>query len=277
MEIRTLEGLPLSSIAETFNLAFSDYSIPLKLTTESFENKVKAENIDLRYSPGALIDGKLTGFILNGLDEVNGELKVFNAGTGVVPEHRGKRIIDSLYGYILPILAEQGYRQHQLEVIVGNDKAEKIYSRTGFKRVRKVTAFKSVVTSIPANSFSIEEVDSLDWAVAESFWNTQPTWQNNTQCLKRTLHNHRLLMATMEGEFAGYAAVDTTSGRLKQFAVKPAHRRKGIGRALFSMSANAKGEVSFTNFDESDAESMAAFKAMGFEPTVELYEMTLLY
>src|SRR5690606_30907384 len=122
MEIKTLESIPLSVIAETFNKSFSDYSIPISYTNENFEKKVLSEGIDLKYSPGAFIDGELVGFILHGLDEINGVLRVFNAGTGVVPYHRGKFIIGKLYDYILPVLEKQGYKHHQLEVLEENAK-----------------------------------------------------------------------------------------------------------------------------------------------------------
>jgi ribosomal protein S18 acetylase RimI-like enzyme len=277
MEIKTLEGMPLLSIAKTFNKAFSDYSIPISYTDENFENKIISEGIDLTYSPGAFVDGELVGFILHGLDKISGELKVFNAGTGVVPVHRGKRVVDKLYDYILPILAEKGYYQHQLEVLESNEKAEKIYEAKGFKRVRTVNAYKGIIIPKNYSGFNIRKVTSLNWAEAESFWNVQPTWQNYTQCILRAPHLHKIIEAEINGNFAGYAVTDITSGRLKQFAVKPEFRRRGIGSALFSSAANEKGEVSFINFDESDKGSIAFFELLGLKPLISLYEMEMQY
>lgn len=276
MEIRTLESVSLLSIAEAFNSAFSDYSIAIHYSDEDFENKVIAENIDLKYSPAAFIDGRIAGFILHGLDEIDGQLHIFNAGTGVIPQHRGKRIVEQLYNHILPMLAAKGYRHHQLEVLENNDKAEKIYTKTGFTRKRKVTSFKGNVSNIQSG-IKIEEAESMDWDKAETFWNIEPTWQNNTQCIKRTLSRHKIFTAAIDNEFAGYAIVDRVSGRLKQFAVKQEYRRRGIGKALFSYTANEKGEVSFINFDESDTESTAFFKALGLVPFIVLYEMVFVH
>jgi ribosomal protein S18 acetylase RimI-like enzyme len=275
MEIKTLESLPLSAIAETFNKSFSDYSLPISYTDEQFKNKVIAEGIDLRFSSGAFINNELVGFILNGIDTINGSKLVFNAGTGVVPQQRGKFIVGKLYDYILPVLAEQGFRYHQLEVVEGNEKAEKIYAGKGFSRTRKLTAFKGIVKSAGKNDVTVTVVPSLNWAEAESFWNVKPTWQNNTQCILRAPLMHKILKAEVDGVFAGYAVADVSSGRLKQFAVKKEYRRRGIGTALFKHAANERDEVSFINFDVSDAGSLAFFKALGLEPVVNLYEMTM--
>jgi ribosomal protein S18 acetylase RimI-like enzyme len=277
MEIKTLESLPLPSIAKTFNEAFSDYNIPISYTDENFENKILSEGIDLKYSPGAFVNGELVGFILHGLDKIKGQLKVFNAGTGVVPEYRGKRILDKLYDFMSPILAEKGYYHHQLEVLESNSKAEKIYVAKGFTRTRKVTAFKGVVAPVDNRNVSIKEVTTLNWPEAESFWNMQPTWQNYTQCILRAPSLHKIFVAEVDGTFAGYAVADSTNGRLKQFAVKGEFRRRGIGKALFTHAANEKGEVSFINFDESDKQSLAFFESVGLKPIISLYEMEMQY
>ena len=277
MEIKTLEGIPLPSIAKVFNEAFSDYSITVQYSDTNFGYKILSEGIDLKSSPAAFIDGQLAGFILHGLDTINGQLRVFNAGTGVVPMHRGKRIVEQLYNFIFPVLAAQGYRHHQLEVLAGNSKAEKIYLKAGFTRSRKVVAYKGAVEKREYKDVRIDEVATLDWDVARTFWNVEPTWQNNIHCIQRAAGNHIIVQATVEKKFAGYAVVDKISGRIRQFAVKQEMRKKGLGRALLSCAANEKGEVSFTNYPVSDSESVSAFTALGLVPVVELYEMTFVH
>lgn len=277
MEIKTLESIPLSAIAETFNKSFSDYSIPIRYTDELFKNKIVSEGIDLGHSPGAFVNDELAGFILHGLDTINGVKRVFNAGTGVVPHHRGKFIVSKLYDHIFPVLEKQGYKHHQLEVFEGNEKAEKIYVAKGFVRTRELTAFKGTVKAAARNEVTVSQVQSLDWTEAESFWNVKPTWQNYTQCIVRAPQLHKILKAEVDGAFAGYAVVETTGGRLKQFAVKEGFRRRGVGTALFQHAANEKGEASFINYDVNDTGSLEFFKAIGLVPVVTLYEMAMEY
>lgn len=277
MEIITLQNTPLPVIAKTFNESFADYNIPIRYSDKQFENKILSEGINLNYSPGAFINGKLAGFILNGIDIIRNVKQVFNAGTGVVPQHRGKFIVGELYDFILPVLAQLGYKYHLLEVVEGNEKAERIYAGKGFSRTRKLTAFKGIVSPAAGNNVAITEVPALDWAEAESFWNVKPTWQNNIQCILRAPQLHKIYKAEMDGVFAGYVVADINSGRLKQFAVKEDYRRRGIGTSLLKYAANEKGEVSFINFDVSDTGSLDFFKAVGLVPVVNLYEMAMQY
>ena len=81
MEIKTLEGVPVAVIAETFNEAFADYKIKFKFTEDSLTAKFLGENIKPEASAGVFADGKPVGFILHGIDDTDGQKSVFNAGT----------------------------------------------------------------------------------------------------------------------------------------------------------------------------------------------------
>ncbi|MNJ98015.1 putative acetyltransferase [compost metagenome] len=276
MEIKSLKGIDISSIVEAFNKSFSDYVIKLSFNEENFQRKIDAENIKLEYSPAAFVNGEIVGFILNGLDEINGVKTVFNGGTGVVPEHRGQRIVQKLYDYILPILKEEGYRHHQLEVFAGNDKAEKSYENVGFSRVKEIAAFKGTVAEYAADGIVLKEVKGIDWDVANSFFDIVPTWQNSTSSVLRAIDKLKIVVAYKDNNLAGYVVYDPIAKRIKQFAVKKEERNKGIGKTLFSYVNNAVGEVSFTNYDLSDTKAITFFKELGLNQYFESYEMKLL-
>ncbi len=70
---QTLENISLADITEVFNLAFSDYIVPLKLTEDQLADKIISDNIKLEYSVGAFENKKLVGFILHGYGLVNGK------------------------------------------------------------------------------------------------------------------------------------------------------------------------------------------------------------
>lgn len=260
-----------------FNRAFSDYAINFSYTDESFRKKILSENIIPEYSVGAFADGELIAFILHGLDEMDGEKRVFNAGTGVVPEYRNQRIIQQLYEYILPILKNKGYRHHQLEVLDGNDKAEKIYANVGFKRHRKVLAYNGSVASYSAEGIVLKQVTSIDWDAARTFCDTEPTWQNSFPAIQRTIDDYRIVAAFKAGAFVGFGIFDPTSGRLRQFGVKKEERCRGIGRALFAYVSTNAGQVSFTNYDMNDAVATSFFNNLGLKSSYELIEMRLFY
>ena len=58
---QTLENISLAEITGVFNLAFSDYIVPLKLTEDQLADKIISDNIKLEYSVGAFENKKLVG------------------------------------------------------------------------------------------------------------------------------------------------------------------------------------------------------------------------
>lgn len=278
MEINTLKGVPLEVIRDTFNKAFSDYSISMNYSHEAFEQKFIAENIIPGHSAGAFQGDKLVGFILNGTDEINGKKIVFNAGTGVVPQYRGNRLTEKMYTYILLLLKDLGYAEHRLEVLADNLNAKHIYEKTGFNRYRNLAAFKGFCPKAAAPAgITFDTPESPDWQILNSFFNTEPTWQNNTRCVLRAFDRHTVIVAKSGKDTAGYIVYDTNNGRIKQFAVKKEYRKKGIGKALFSHVCEITGHITFTNFDTNDKESIEFFKSLELEPFVELIDMKLIY
>lgn len=275
MEIRTLEGVPVAMIADTFNEAFSDYKIKFSVTEELFHKKFQAEGITPENSIGAFDGERLVGFILQGVDVINGIGYVFNAGTGVVPSHRGRKITGQMYESALNMMMEKGFTHHQLEVLHDNEKAKRVYLKMGFKDVRMVASFTGTISLEIPSSVTIRQADTIDFETLKLWRNIEPTWQNNTRCIQRAHNRHDFYIAYYNGIEAGYAAVDTLNKRVKQFAVKPSLRNNGIGSALFSHISAQYGITTFVNYDLSDTRAVALFKKIGLRQENELYEMRL--
>ena len=277
MTIKTLQDVAISDILKAFNEAFSDYIIKLELTEESLITKIKAENIKVEASVGAFDKGRLVGFILNGLDELEGIKTVYNGGTGVIPEYRGNRIVEKMYGYILPVLKAEGYSKHTLEVIEGNYKALRAYEKIGFKTIRTFSSFKGQVNAPGNSKIRISVAKNLDWETAESFWNVKPSWQNSSAAIKRTLDQHEIIVAFKGDEPVGYAV--RAGARIKQFAVKKEERGNGIGRALFKYinSKVTPEPISFINYDKTDESSILFFQKTGLNQFIDLNEMNFFY
>src|SRR5215203_2655954 len=134
MDFRSLEHCTLQQITTLFNDAFSDYILPLQLTPEVMAEKIKTENILPRLSAGAFEGNKPVGFVLHGYDAIDGVPTVYNAGTGVIPSHRGKGITQSIYQFVLTALRQRNIHHHILEVISTNKPAITIYEKLGFKK-----------------------------------------------------------------------------------------------------------------------------------------------
>src|SRR5687768_6451246 len=120
MEIKSLENTPLAEIAACFNLAFSDYFVKFAATEEYLKNRWRANSVDYSLSFGAFENGKLVAFIIHGIDKLNGKKTAYNAGTGVIPEFRGQKLVAQLYDFALSRLKAAGILQSTLEVITQN-------------------------------------------------------------------------------------------------------------------------------------------------------------
>ena len=132
MHIQTLTGIDMQIITDCFNLAFANYFVKFNATVEYLENRWAAANVDYSLSFGVFDNEQLVGFAIHAVDMRKGELMAFDVGAGVIPSHRGRRLIQQMYDFGLPLFRERGIQQVGLEVIQQNKKAIKAYKRVGF-------------------------------------------------------------------------------------------------------------------------------------------------
>src|SRR6478735_7672377 len=103
MEFRTLENTSLAEITAFFNAAFADYFVPINATVEAMQNRWRSSRVDFNLSVGAFEAGKLVAFIFTGVDDWQGRKTAYNAGTGVIPEFRGRKLVSELYDFAIPL------------------------------------------------------------------------------------------------------------------------------------------------------------------------------
>ena len=96
---QALHEISIQQLTECFNLSFSDYEQPMCFTPESLNYYLTASGVDLSLSFGAFCDEALVAFILNSSGIYHNQRVVFDAGTGVIPEHRGKKVFSALFEY----------------------------------------------------------------------------------------------------------------------------------------------------------------------------------
>ena len=277
MEFKTLEGVSTDALLETFNHAFSDYLVPFKLSKEQLEAKLKSEGIRPNLSPGAFEDGKLVAFIIHGHDVIDGRKLAYNGGTGVIPEKRGQRLVAKLYEFIIPKLKAEGISSVILEVMTKNEPAKRSYTGTGFKIIRELNCYKgSVEKTDVSEKADIRQLDDYNRELFSSFWDFQPTWQNNAKAMEAIKDICITIGAYDEDKLVGYLIYNPLSKRPQQFAVNKDHRHKGIGKKMFQYIANHYStELSSVNIDARSEDTNQFFNHLGFENFVQQYEMEL--
>jgi ribosomal protein S18 acetylase RimI-like enzyme len=277
MRIQTLENIPVESLLDVFNLSFSDYLVPFRLTQEQLEDKIKSDSIQLEFSVGAFENNELVAFILHGYDIIDNRKIVYNAGTGVIPTKRGNKLTKRLYEYALPILHENEIDKVVLEVITINEPAIKTYRSIGFKITRELDCFKGSINIINTNSdFQIREMKEYDWQTLRSFWDFQPSWQNNSTAVEN-LQQSNLSIGVYDNEkLLGYVIFNPRLKRLHQLAVDKSYRKRGIGGQLLKqISALYGNDISIINIDSSSKETLQFLTGIGMNMYVKQYEMEL--
>lgn len=279
---RFLDDNDFSELYRCFLEAFSDYVVDMRMSETQFQERMIHNGVRLDLSVGAFESKKMVGFTINGFDAWNGKPTAYDAGTGVVPIHRGKGIGTELFGFMLPKLKDYGARQYLLEVITTNKSAVNLYRKLNFQDTRKLAVFQSdKQINQPANknriAMKIREIKTPDWLQFHSFWDGRPSWQNSIESIRRSRAEKTIFAAFLNDECVGYGIVFPVSGSISQLGVAKNYRRKGIGSALLKAIQGKVGELKplrITNVDYALDNALAFCKAAGFERVLSQFEMT---
>ena len=205
LRVRAAATLSLPDIVALFNLAYSDYSVPMHLTQATLLRMLDLFALDLRASRIGMARGAPAALALLGLREQRAWL----AGVGVVPAMRGRG-----FGTAITEAAIEQARAHEarevwLEVLESNFAARRIYDGLGFNTVRRLgvwvrpASHPGAVIATPAESLR-------DCAAPEAFKLLAPQrrgrapWQRDSNALASGLPYY---YGVVTGELADPTAV----------------------------------------------------------------------
>ncbi|MEW6733522.1 MAG: GNAT family N-acetyltransferase [Acidobacteriota bacterium] len=283
MECRFLQAKDFSTLHKTYLKAFSDYIVKMQPTQEQLLEMMTRRGIDYDLSVGAFDNGELVGFNLNGIDEWNRSLTIYDISTGIIPEYRGRGITYQLFNFSLGRLKSSNAKQYILEVIETNEKAIRVYSKVGFKEVRKLACFilkldrinRDKVAQIKLN-YKIES--QPDWELYKSFWDWQPSWQNSINSIKRSNENKVIISAWQNDNRIGYGVIYPATGDIPQFAIDKRYRRKGVGSNLMVELLKylpSDKPARIINVDKLAQQTIDFYTSIGFENFINTKEMCL--
>jgi ribosomal protein S18 acetylase RimI-like enzyme len=230
---RLLSASDLPSLYDCFLEAFSDCQVNMQVSREQFEQRLVRDGVQLEISAGAFDDGKMIGFYINAVGLWQEKQTAYDAGTGVIPEYRGREVAKELFAFVVERLREISVSQYLLEVLTSNARAVSLYRKLGFVETRVLAVFRS---SEPVTAFSdlpgvsIRPIDQPDWLSFESFWDGYPSWQNSSAAVERVANERTIIGAYADDQCVGYGVLFRPSGNLMQLAVAREFRRRGIGR-----------------------------------------------
>lgn len=283
MNIR-LASADKSQIYRTFMEAFADYAMDASGTKEDTMLLRMAKNsVDFDASPGAYDGEHLVGFTLIGIDEVEGDLTAYDAGTGIVPDFRGQGLAKKMFDHALPELEKRGVKRFLLEVLQKNESAIKAYQKSGFGIDRELKCFVAETTLLRELTNSpgivVRPIDAATFEelVPEADWT--PSFEN-----RFTAHLAIPDQVAFLGAYEGDSCVGAISycaalNWLLSLLVRRTHRHRGVGRSLLQYLASTllpadAPKLAALNVDGDDTDMQSFFEAVGFSHLIDQYEMS---
>ena len=259
-----LNNISTEQLADCFNLAFSDYEQPIRFTPESLKYYLTTSGVNLALSFGAFCNSELVGFILNSNGIYNEQNVVFDAGTGVVPEHRGKKVFSELFEYTCSQLNQLNIDKYYLEVLQANDKAISAYSKKGFSIVREY----SVLVAKGLNADLNDEVKAIPYAEFESFpteISVQPSYEHTTHNISKNPSLYEVLYL----DDNAYCIYAKRNGEVIQMHYNTLAALKDVMTALTAKHPSSMAK----NVDFSNGDVIAMLKEIGYREITTQYEM----
>ena len=275
-----LNNTPIATLHQAFLNAFADYQVNMQMPLDEFAFRLRRDGVDTEISVGAFDGDQLVGFCLNGWGTWQREATVYDAGTGFLPEYRGRGMASEMFRFMNPQLKERGFNQYLLEVLTTNEPAVNLYRRLGFAEARKLAVFRTP-TPLSTARTSHEEVRLVEipnWHLYQTFWSGYPSWQHSIEAAERIADSTAIVEYHNDRRCVGYGIVTKSSGLLIQLAVDKSYRRRGVGSLLLKAlqdCVTTSESIKVNNVDENLKETMAFFEAVGFKLVLEQFEMVL--
>ena len=251
-------------MAECFNLAFSDYEQPICFTPESLQYYLTASAVDLSLSFGAFCGERLVAFILNASGIYQNQRVVFDAGTGVIPEHRGKKVFSALFSYTVEQLRHCNIPKYYLEVLQSNHHALAIYGKKGFS-VRR--AYSVLVASGPRPAWE-KDIPVTAYATFNPFF-TQFSVEPSFEHTSHNIAQNPQLYEVCYLKDKAYCIYAKKNGEMIQMHYNELDALKDVISAVIRQYPRAMAK----NVDCSCADVIHMLTELGFREITKQYEM----
>lgn len=272
---RLLSVADFESLHECFLRAFSDYEVDMRVSREQFQQRLTRDGVCFEMSAGAFDGERMVGFYINGVGQWRQKMTAYDAGTGVIPEYRGRGVAKELFAFLESTLKAAGISQYLLEVLTTNVPAATLYRKLGFVDTRRLAVFRSEQqTKSRATNVVTRHIERPDWKLFQSFWDAYPSWQNSIDAIERISNDRSIIAAYVDDACAGYGVMFKPAASLMQLAVAREHRRKGIATAILSaLETEVSQPLKINNIDEDLKSALAFYEANGYKSVLSQYEM----
>ncbi|TCV75886.1 GNAT family N-acetyltransferase [Neorhizobium sp. S3-V5DH] len=224
---RPLSACSLDEAAKAFTEGFVGYVVPVSVRPEALALRIAREDVDADISEIFFDGGRPAGILLISRRGDRSRISALGVGPAIRSRGFGRRVMQEA----MNAARSRGERQLILEVINSNTKACDLYLSLGFQITRTLVGFSRAASLAVPDVAPAEECD-LGTAVdmLSRFSDTDPTWQTDPASFRQA--GSPLRGMALESRAAALIDDSGEDIRFYGFAVDPAHRRQGAGRAL---------------------------------------------
>jgi len=275
MEIKNLQSISFKEIIHCFSISFADYFVAINDDLLYWENRFRCARVDYALSYGAFENGKMIGFIINGIDYLNGHKTAFNTGTGVIPEYRGQNIVDRLYDFAMEKFRLKGITKCTLEVIQANHRAIRVYERIGFNIKREFNCFKGEIKTtgdaVRFQEIKFEEIKKTTPNTNLKYY----SWDHQNQAIDIGKETFRCFLVYSGVIKIGYFIINLKIGQLAQFEIFD-EKNKENWQLLFNGISILSSSININNVDSRRHDLVWFLNRMSLENHIDQYEMEMI-
>jgi len=271
VDIRRIETDELQSLIEAQNEIFSDYLIPIRSSPEFFLEFLRSVGGSMSNILVATDGGKMVGYVNPVI--YGGEAWI--GGVGVVPTHRGRGIAKKLMVAAEDACRDKGVDEVSLEVIVGNDRAYRLYKSLGYSETIVYLTAEGRPIKFEGFQLSPKKASTADVLSLHERSYAHTCWQRRK--LPAIVQSARASESyKVDGGFVVVRRIET-NGFIPFLGVVPEKRRTGIGTSLAKFALSRLYDlgvfkVTVYNVNE-DVQTMRMLDKFDFAVTLKQIEM----
>lgn len=271
-QYKTLENSSYEQLAECFCLAFSDYYFPMALFPEQLRGVLEQSGVDLALSYGAFMEGRLVGFIFNSSSLYCGQRVVFDAGTAVIPEHRGKGVFHQMFQIMERQLIQAKVEAYYLEVLKQNERAIQLYQKHGFAVDREYVVLQSGEGTAQDIQFPGKECEfsQFDFSAVSNCVTVKPCYEHSTGVLQKNPHLYGVRYIREGDKISAFCVYAKENGSILQLGYQELPSLKLIVQSLLSTFSS----IGVKNLDTSYPQVMELFDSLHFQEVTRQFEMS---
>lgn len=265
------EEIACTELVNCINLAFSDYPIPIRLSEEQLQDLFLTSNVDKKLSFGVFAGDEMIGFIMNSSSIYQGEKVVFDVGTGVVPEQRGKGVFKNLFAFAEQELKHHDIKKYYLEVLQENKKAVQAYQKQGFSVVREFSILKSTGL-LPEAERNVQctDLEKFDFSGTDSCIHPQPSYEHSTNIIKLNQNRYAVASVQEHGTVTAFCMFSKENGYIIQIGYRDISHLKPVMEWLLSKFDG----IIAKNIDGRYTQLLELFDTLGFVCITKQFEMS---